>query len=82
MASPYRKLADLLRADAATVDSAYTAHTVRHGCADGACEARRVLRETVDSLRAMVAREDWDGELFGGLGGRELCGREAGRHTT
>lgn len=61
--SPYATLTDVLRADAVVLDTLLTAHTVRHGgagsCpAKGGCEARQVLRKTLDRFVEMLEREE------------------------
>ncbi len=65
--SPYRTPADVLRADVTILDALLTVHTVRHGgaggCpANGGCETREVLRQTLDSVSRMLEREIAKGE--------------------
>jgi hypothetical protein len=56
--SPYASKADILKADDAILDAAFTAHTVRHGCSEqGGCDARRVLGDARDRLRVLLAAE-------------------------
>ncbi len=57
-ASPCASKADILKADDAILDAAFTAHTVRHGCSEqGGCDARRVLDDARDRLRTLLAAE-------------------------
>jgi hypothetical protein len=54
MARSYRTMADVLDADEAILDAAWTAHGVRHQCpADGACEARQVLKAALAHIREL-----------------------------
>lgn len=60
--SPYATRADILRADAAVLDTVLTAHTVRHGgiqdCpANGGCEARQAIEQALATVRDILARE-------------------------
>lgn len=50
--SPYSRLADVLRADAVVLETLLTAHTVRHRCRAGECEAR----EATDDLLKKISR--------------------------
>lgn len=54
--SPYGTMLNILRADHAILDAAFTAHTVRHGCGDS-CETRRVLRKAQVRIGEMLASE-------------------------
>jgi hypothetical protein len=54
----YRTLRDALVKDEAALLTVCEAHAaVRHRCAEGECEARRVLDEALDRIRALLARE-------------------------
>jgi hypothetical protein len=54
--SPYRSKTRIIQADEAVLDTAWTAHAVRHGCGHGReCEARRVIEDARDRLREMLA---------------------------
>jgi hypothetical protein len=55
--SPYATVAAVLEADVTTLREAFFYHTSRHKCRDGECEARRALKETLATIRAMLARE-------------------------
>jgi hypothetical protein len=56
--SPYGSMKRILQADEAILDAAFTAHTVRHGCAENDdCEARRVLKDAHTSLRNLLAAQ-------------------------
>lgn len=58
MTSSYRTTADILSADEAILDAAWTAHGVRHQCpADGACEARQALSDALARIRELRSRE-------------------------
>lgn len=53
--SPYSTLTDVLRADEAILDAAFTAHTVRHQCSAGSgCQARQVLQNALESIRKQL----------------------------
>jgi|HubBroStandDraft_1064217.scaffolds.fasta_scaffold485347_2 hypothetical protein len=65
--SPYRTLADILRADVTILDALLTVHTVRHcgagDCpANGGCETQEELRQTFDSVSRRLEREIAKGE--------------------
>jgi hypothetical protein len=56
--SPYGTMTQILRADEAILDAAFTAHAVRHQCGSSAgCEARRVIGDAREHLRKMLSGE-------------------------
>jgi DNA-binding IscR family transcriptional regulator len=52
--SPYGTMTDILRADEAILDAAWTAHTVRHQCKAGECDARKALQDGRSRIRQML----------------------------
>jgi hypothetical protein len=56
--SPYRSKARIIQADESILDTAWTAHTLRHGCGQNReCAARHVLQEARDKLRSILEDE-------------------------